>query len=113
MSTVPYSGAAGQLSYRREIEGGEATHPNYFRARMGDEELRLSAENHTRHSQLDAAHFASQQQSEDVWTHRMRAMHQPLHNRITDERAVYVAPAPYPQSYSPCRDGPRAPNSYM
>eukprot|EP01060_Flectonema_neradi_P033931 TRINITY_DN5813_c0_g2_i1.p1 TRINITY_DN5813_c0_g2~~TRINITY_DN5813_c0_g2_i1.p1 ORF type:complete len:114 (+),score=12.97 TRINITY_DN5813_c0_g2_i1:55-396(+) len=113
MTTVPYSGAAGQVSYLREVGDGQAMHPNYFKARMGEEELRLSAEHHNRHAQLDAAHFANQQQSEDVWTQRMRAMHQPLHDKINDERATYVPPAPYTHSYSPCRDGPRAPKSYM
>ncbi|KAJ9465649.1 hypothetical protein DIPPA_02210 [Diplonema papillatum] len=115
MTTVPYSGAAGQLSYRRELNGGLAERPNYFVARTRAIELNLLAEHHAAQKRIDEAHFVAQNASSSAWTTQMRSIHFDAHARIDADRAERMtAPKPvYVPSYSPCNDGPPAPVSYM
>eukprot|EP01064_Diplonema_japonicum_P026607 TRINITY_DN38081_c0_g1_i1.p1 TRINITY_DN38081_c0_g1~~TRINITY_DN38081_c0_g1_i1.p1 ORF type:complete len:131 (+),score=31.39 TRINITY_DN38081_c0_g1_i1:53-394(+) len=113
MTTVPYSGPAGQLSYRREAEGGLAERPDFFRARIRDPELQLKAETHAAHSNIDNTFLASQVASNEAWSHRMRQIHGEAHHRIDAVRAVSPPKPTYVASYSPTQNGPPSPLTYM
>eukprot|EP01059_Diplonema_ambulator_P023077 TRINITY_DN38481_c0_g1_i1.p1 TRINITY_DN38481_c0_g1~~TRINITY_DN38481_c0_g1_i1.p1 ORF type:complete len:130 (+),score=20.30 TRINITY_DN38481_c0_g1_i1:49-390(+) len=113
MTTVPYPGVGGQLSYRREPEGGLAERPNYFTARIRGPELALQGETHAEHAEIDQRFLNYQVASNEAWNYRMRQIHGEAHLRIDSARAASPPKPVYVPSFSPSADGPPSPLTYM